>query len=255
MEENPYQPSMTDLDSVDLVPVEIVDPAAPRKPRLWGFWVTIGFSLAIAVLYVLANIVIVIGFMIVYPLVDPSFNMRTAGESLESNGLLLSVGTILSAPVALASIWLAIWARRRITVREYLGLWPVSSRTLLVWLFATCLFLVGEDLFQRATGVMPSPEFMFDAWRTAGVLPLLWITLIIFAPLVEEAFFRGFLFVGLQNSPIGRIGAVLITSVAWAVIHLQYDFSIRASSSPSAFCWARLASSPNRSTSRWPCTP
>jgi uncharacterized protein len=40
------------------------------------------------------------------------------------------------------------------------------------------------------------------------------------APLTEELIFRGAIFSALASSPVGRIGAVIITSAAWALIHL-----------------------------------
>jgi uncharacterized protein len=42
-------------------------------------------------------------------------------------------------------------------------------------------------------------------------------------PLFEEIFFRGFLFAGFQSSRLGNTGAILLTSFAWTVIHLQYE--------------------------------
>ena len=46
-----------------------------------------------------------------------------------------------------------------------------------------------------------------------------------FRPAFEEAFFRGFLFVGLQRSRIGAVGTVIFTSLVWASLHLQYNIS------------------------------
>jgi len=39
------------------------------------------------------------------------------------------------------------------------------------------------------------------------------------APLIEELLFRGIMFAGLVNSPLGKRGAVLITAAVWAVAH------------------------------------
>ncbi len=40
---------------------------------------------------------------------------------------------------------------------------------------------------------------------------------------MEELIFRGFIIPGLSSSFLGPIGAILISSAAWAAIHLQYD--------------------------------
>ena len=64
---------------------------------------------------------------------------------------------------------------------------------------------------------------MAETYETTASLPLLWIAFVVAAPLVEELFFRGFLFEGLRDSWMGPTGAVLVTSLAWAAIHMQYE--------------------------------
>lgn len=46
------------------------------------------------------------------------------------------------------------------------------------------------------------------------------------APVFEELFFRGFFFRGIQQSRLGNVGAVLITSFFWSIIHVQYDLPL-----------------------------
>ena len=75
----------------------------------------------------------------------------------------------------------------------------------------------------HASSESTNSSFMTDTYNTAGWLPLLWVAVVIFAPAFEEAFFRGFLFVGLQRSRIGAAGTILLTSLVWASLHLQYN--------------------------------
>ena len=42
-------------------------------------------------------------------------------------------------------------------------------------------------------------------------------------PVFEELFFRGFLLEGFRRTFLGTTGAVVLTSLLWAVIHTQYD--------------------------------
>ena len=65
---------------------------------------------------------------------------------------------------------------------------------------------------------------MVDTYTTAGFKPILWFGFIILAPISEEIFFRGFFFKGVECSKLGRIGAVIITALAWAALHTQCDF-------------------------------
>jgi membrane protease YdiL (CAAX protease family) len=84
-----------------------------------------------------------------------------------------------------------------------------------------------ETLFNTLTGAGSSESvntsFMTDTYTSAGWLPLLWIAVVIFAPVFEEAFFRGFLFVGLERSRIGVAGTIIFTSLVWAALHMQYN--------------------------------
>jgi hypothetical protein len=46
---------------------------------------------------------------------------------------------------------------------------------------------------------------------------------VIAAPVSEEIFFRGFLFYGIQSTRLGPKGAIFLSSLIWAPLHLQYD--------------------------------
>jgi membrane protease YdiL (CAAX protease family) len=48
----------------------------------------------------------------------------------------------------------------------------------------------------------------------------------IVAPITEEIVFRGFLFRGLSTSFLGVSGTLIVTSVVWAGMHVQYDWYI-----------------------------
>jgi membrane protease YdiL (CAAX protease family) len=52
---------------------------------------------------------------------------------------------------------------------------------------------------------------------------LLWFAVVLVAPVTEELFVRGFLFQGVVRSRLGPVGAIVLSSLAWAVMHTQYD--------------------------------
>jgi membrane protease YdiL (CAAX protease family) len=81
----------------------------------------------------------------------------------------------------------------------------------------------GEDVI---------PEFMTEIYvssQEAGMFfaILLTITLIVLAPLGEEILFRGFLFRGL-HAGLGPAGAILLTALTWAALHVQYNWLFMA---------------------------
>jgi membrane protease YdiL (CAAX protease family) len=91
------------------------------------------------------------------------------------------------------------------------------------WLALLAGVLVIEDLLTIAFDRPFINEFMSVAYATANPIWMLWLAVVVAAPLFEEMFFRGFLLKGLAASFLGPIGAVAATSGLWAVLHLQYD--------------------------------
>ena len=63
---------------------------------------------------------------------------------------------------------------------------------------------------------------MITVYKTEQWPPLLILALVVGAPVGEELIFRGFLFRGLAES-IGVVATIIVTSLAWAIIHTQYD--------------------------------
>ena len=207
----------SELPSPEPVSAELVE------PRPWGPWATLGWGLLAAVVWFSVQMAIVVVFVAVAFARDPKQDMEALSIELEHNGLLLSVATLLAAPAALAMCAGAAWLRRY-PVLEYLAVVRFSGRDLAIALLCLALFIPVSDGLMYLSGRPIVPEFMVDAWHTAGFLPLLVVALVVAAPLGEELFFRGFLFRGWSQSRLGPLGAILITSLLWAVIHLQYDW-------------------------------
>jgi len=222
-EQNPYQASPEHFDPADGDPeffeAEIVVEGSPY----WGPWATIGFTLVLVFACLIVDTVVAVAFVVPAMIDNPEFDPAELTAQLESSGLLLSVISLLRVLCCMTLIPLFIVARRRLSVGQYLGLVPVSVRTMGVWLGVVLIFAVCSDGLTYALGREIVPEFMLEVWHTAVWLPLLWLALIVGAPLVEETVFRGFLFVGLQQFRHGNVVAVLVTSTVWAAIHLQYD--------------------------------
>ena len=60
--------------------------------------------------------------------------------------------------------------------------------------------------------------------RADGALWLLVIAFCIAAPVSEELFSRGFLYRGWSETFLGVPGAILLSSIVWTALHLQYDW-------------------------------
>jgi membrane protease YdiL (CAAX protease family) len=191
-----------------------------RMPKsAWGFWPTTGFALCVGVFYVLAQVVVVlVAGALAGDLSDPA-----AIEKLASNGEVISLSLVASTPFAVGLSIFFAWTCPGVSVREYLGFVPVSWKVVLLGWISVIALGVSYDWVSSFFDRPEIPEFMINAYQTARVKPLLWFAVIVLAPVAEEVFFRGFLFKGLEASAVGGVGAVLLTSLAWAAIHLQYD--------------------------------
>ncbi|HYH44284.1 MAG TPA: type II CAAX endopeptidase family protein [Thermoanaerobaculia bacterium] len=203
-------------------------PESPRHPVLpWGPWATLWLALAVFFAYSVVQLVV----MIVLWAFQPGVPSPAAdGEGLPVSGLQFALATLLSAPVGIALVILLLRLRRERSVREDLGLRGARPRAVLLSLIAMAAYLAVYDLVTRYFDRPVVPEFMVDAYRTAGFLPALYAAVVLAAPLFEEILFRGFLLPGLARSPYLRgAGAVLLSSVLFALPHLQYDlFDITA---------------------------
>ena len=71
--------------------------------------------------------------------------------------------------------------------------------------------------FPHKGSVHPIQEFLKSDYWWVAIAPIA-----VGAPLFEEILFRGFLFTAVAQSKLGGAGAILISSVLWAVFHAGY---------------------------------
>ena len=214
-----------------LIP-EIVKPVAEK--RVWGFWSTVGFGAVILVGFVIAQVVVL--SIAIFAMASDQFRQLAGApqyedifniisDTLNANlGLLQSIATIFSGIVGTGLVFVFVRARRRASIPEYLGLNKMSWKKVLLVFAVVIGFIVLADGLYILLGEPTSEQIMFDIYATSVWPPLFWIAVVVFAPLFEEALFRGFLFEGFRQSRLGAIGAVVLTAFAWALLHsLQYN--------------------------------
>ncbi|HXY37304.1 MAG TPA: CPBP family intramembrane glutamic endopeptidase [Planctomycetaceae bacterium] len=197
--------SATDLP---LVESQAVTSSAGRP---WGFWPTVGLSLAIVFVAVCVETMVTLGYMVFRP-----------GILSTDDGMLVALTVLAGAIVVPLSCLGCAALKKGISVRDYFALYSVPLKQLLAWLGIAIVLAVATDL---VTGVGKIEQWQENTYRSATFKPLLWLAVVVGAPLTEEFFFRGFLFVGLWKSRLGGIGAILVTSLLWAATHTQYTLT------------------------------
>jgi membrane protease YdiL (CAAX protease family) len=118
-------------------------------------------------------------------------------------------------------LWIAIRLAHR-DFGEYLALnWPSSDEALRAVLITTAVMVIQvvADSVVGATETSPN-HYLRAGW---GLLTFL-IAGCIVVPVMEEFVVRGFVFRGWSQSFLGPTGAILLSSILWALVHTQYDW-------------------------------
>lgn len=191
---------------------------------IWGLFGTLAWGFIIAITFIVTQIFamgLYVGFN--YPSITIS-EYENLILGLQYNGTVLSICTLASLLICGPLILGVIKLKKNSNLKHYLGLKTVDASTLRYWVLVIICLVVASDLLTLLIGNPLVPEFMSTIYQSAEFKWMFWLALIIVAPLLEELFFRGFLFTGLSYSIVGPIASIIVSAAAWAAIHLQYDF-------------------------------
>jgi membrane protease YdiL (CAAX protease family) len=210
------------MDSLDPPALPIAAVPAQRPPRIWRFWGTCLWGLFVFA-GMFAGQLAVVAWLVLRR--DGPFDIAAAIHVV-GGGLTISLSVIMGLPAVIAALWVAIRLSRT-PFADYLALrWP-SWKDLLIGVVALAVLVAGWDLLSRATGREIQPGFMGEVLKSAQADGALWLLVIAFciaAPMSEEFFARGFLYRGWSESFLRPAGAVVLSSLAWTALHLQYDW-------------------------------
>ncbi len=192
--------------------------------QIWGGLGTLIWSIPIVGIYLVVN-----GFTIVVLATlnnagaSPNEILKIA-SGLEESGYALSLASISASIVTLLLILGIIKLRKKSNISNYLGLKLTDFKTTGIWLIAVVVLISVADVVIYLLGYPVVPDFVFNIYSTRGSIFIFALGIVIAAPIIEEVFFRGFLITGLSATFVGTYGAILISSIIWASMHVQYDF-------------------------------
>jgi uncharacterized protein len=213
------------MDSLES-PGDLAAPApvirTERPPRIWKFWGTALWGLFVFAAMFVGQLAVVAWFVLRREgPIDLAAAIHVVG-----NGLTISLSVITGLPAVVAALWIAIRITRT-PFADYLALrWP-SWSNLVIGVVGLFVLVMGWDLLSRSVGREVEPGFMGDVLKSARADGALWLLVVAFcvaAPITEEFFARGFLYRGWSESALGPVGAILLSSMVWTVLHLQYDW-------------------------------
>jgi len=205
--------------AIPAAPISVI--RAERPPRIWKFWGTALWGLFIFAAMFVGQIAVVAWFVLRR---EGPVDLAAATQVV-GGGLTISLSVIMGLPAVLAALWLAIRVSRT-PFADYLALRWTSWRNVLIGVVSLVVLVLAWDLLSRATGREVEPGFMGDVLKSARADGALWLLVIAFcvaAPISEELFARGFLYRGWSESFLRAPGAILLSSIVWTGLHLQYD--------------------------------
>jgi uncharacterized protein len=194
---------MDSLNPESLPPVAVTP--IPRPPRIWKFWGTALWGLFIFAAMFVGQLAVVGWFLLRQ---EGPLDMAAAVHVL-GGGLTISLSVITGLPAVVAAVWVPVRLSRT-PFADYLALRWTSWQNVLIGIVAMVVVVMGWDVLQSA--------------RADGALWLLVLAFAVAAPVTEEFFARGFLYRGWSESFLRVPGAILLSSLVWTSLHLQYDW-------------------------------
>jgi membrane protease YdiL (CAAX protease family) len=197
--------------------------APMTSPSAWTWPRIIGYTLLIAIVYIVAQTGAVIAAAVVQAILVPGFQLEPWLERVGSDGLAVMAGLFASTLLCVPLVWILV--RRHESVPwAFLGMRPVAAKTVGMACAATLLFVAVTDTVNVWLLDRPLvPPFMTETYATAPAPVMLFVTMVVFAPLTEELMFRGFLYGALEAKGLTAPWCVAASSLAFTLVHLQYD--------------------------------
>ena len=199
------------------------DIASHHHAPTWGAVGTLIWGALIMLGFLLAQVIVSGVYVVIVYSQDSATELENLATELQYNATILSVGAFSSLLLGGLLTIGAIKLKKNSNLGEYLALRFTDLPTAGRWLLIAFVFILLSDALTLLLGKPIVPEFTAKVFQSAESMWLLWIALLVAAPVFEEVFFRGFILTGFASSFIGTNGAILISSALWAAIHLQYD--------------------------------
>jgi uncharacterized protein len=186
--------------------------------KVWGYWATLGWALLAFLVGQFVALALLVWWRIgnVNAVLDVPFD-----------GIAVTLFILVANPITIAIIAVAIRLARASQV-DYLALLVPQTRDLRLGIICLVGLIALSDAALYFSGQALVTPFQLQSYTTAAaegwLAPLLFAAVIV-APASEEVIFRGFLFRGWARSDRASWPAIVVISILWAALHVQYDWT------------------------------
>lgn len=202
------------VQTIDCRAALAAPPARFRAARPWGFWSTNAWV-------VLASLAVMLAVVFYFGL------RGQAQAAFEGEGVLVQIANI-ALWSGITGVLMLLARLRGFTVRDYFAFGLPSLRETAIGLGVFAVFMAVSLAAYAAFGYGATDvKTQIDSMRQAqlaGALGLSLVYAVIVAPVTEEAIFRGFIYRGWAASRIGALGAILLPSALFGLLHVQYSW-------------------------------
>lgn len=198
--------------------------ASAYLPRTgWPVFLAAGYVLLLFVLAIVAAVIVARSLA----------GAGISGTATEVTGAGTDIGSILIQLVTMQAVLIvgavlgAGWFRRS---REQTLSLVAPAQGPLVYPAAFLLLVVVSATFSGVVWLVSPGDLIADLKPFAQMIRSEWSGLAMLAiglgaPLSEELVFRGFLFSAIAKTRLGVVGAALITTTAWGLLHAGYSIA------------------------------
>jgi CAAX protease family protein len=186
--------------------------------KVWGYWATFGWAL----LAFVVGQFLALAVLVWLRLGDVSLVLTKPFD-----GAMITLFIVIANPLMIAVLALAVRLARARQV-DYFALVLPRLRDLALGLVCLVGLIVVSDALLYVSGRDLVTPFQLQSYASAtaeGWLPALLAAAILIAPAGEELMFRGFIFRGWARSDRTAWPAIVVISVLWAALHIQYDWA------------------------------
>ncbi len=194
-----------------------------KKDILWDVARMLLWSAIVGFLFALSQIV-PLGLYSFLTEPNVSLNtLRVLMSKVSTNALLMAI-TGIGSLLFLLPILVALLKARGSNVKAFFPIKVLDPKQFMLWMVLATAWMYGQDYLMELFHIVKIPDAMLNITYPNELSKwLLVLGVGVMAPIVEELIFRGFLLKEFSYTFLGTKGAVLVTSLIWAIIHSQYD--------------------------------